>query len=89
MENGHVDVVTPSVKGYTVNRSIRIIQGYLPPKVGKLLIYYLLLVQPFCSQTQMLEFDGKSHKTPSLLPSPISSVLWSGAEGKSWKMEQL
>jgi hypothetical protein len=37
----------------------------------------------------MLEFDGKSHKTPSLLPSSTSSVLWSGAEGKPWKTEQL
>jgi hypothetical protein len=47
IKDGMVVFVTQYHKGYSASGDVKIIQRYLPRKVGELLVYYMWLVLPF------------------------------------------
>lgn len=53
IDNGMVELVTSYHKGYSKSGDAKIIHRYLPEEVGKLLVYFLWLVEPF---VQMLRW---------------------------------
>lgn len=53
IDNGMVELVTGYHKGYSKSGQAKIIHRYLPEEVGKLVVYYLWLVEPF---VQMLRW---------------------------------
>lgn len=67
LENGLVTFVTFCYKGYGITNSTKIIHRYLPQEVSELLVYYLWLVLPFCTQLKLLALNSKE---------PVSPYLW-------------
>ena len=47
IDNGMVELVTGYHKGYSKSGEAKIIHRYLPDEAGKLVVYYLWLVEPF------------------------------------------
>ena len=59
IENSLVAFVTFCYKGYSITNSTKIIHRYLPQEVSELLVYYLWLVLPFCTQLKLLALNSK------------------------------
>jgi hypothetical protein len=71
IENGLVTFVTFCYKGYSITNSTKVIHRYLPQEVSELLVYYLWLVLPFCTQLKLLALNSKE---------PVSPYLWAAKE---------
>lgn len=71
LENGLVTFVTFCYKGYGITNSTKIIHRYLPQELSELLVYYLWLVLPFCTQLKLLALNSKE---------PVSPYLWAAKE---------
>ena len=66
IENGLVTFTTFCYKGYSITNSTKIIHRYLPQEVSELLVYYLWLVLPFCTQLKLLALNSKELASPYL-----------------------
>jgi hypothetical protein len=66
IENGLVSFVTFCYKGYSITNCTKIIHRYLPQEVSELLVYYLWLVLPFCTQLKLLALNFKELDSPYL-----------------------
>jgi hypothetical protein len=53
-------------EGYSITNSTKIIHRYLPQEVSELLVYYLWLVLPFCTQLKLLALNSKELASPYL-----------------------
>jgi hypothetical protein len=77
IDNGMVELVTGYHKGYSKSGQAKIIHRYLPEEVGKLLVYYLWLVEPF---VQTLRWTVRDEFE-------LSKYLWEPEPEKNWEGE--
>lgn len=54
IDRGFVHFVTSYHKGYSASQQVKIIHRYIPEEVGKLVVYYLWLVEPFVQMLQIM-----------------------------------
>jgi hypothetical protein len=82
IENGLVSFVTFCYKGYSITNCTKIIHRYLPQEVSELLVYYLWLVLPFCTQLKLLALNSKELDSPYLWAAkePVVTVAEVGAK---------
>jgi hypothetical protein len=52
IDNGTVSFVTAYHKGFSASQKAKVIHQYMPREVGKLVVQFLWLVQPFIKQLQ-------------------------------------
>jgi hypothetical protein len=83
LENGLVSLVTSCLKGYSITGSTKIIHRYLPVEVSELLVYYLWLIVPFCTQIKLLVPDIAAENEAG-----SSAFLWS-KRGQPWHSDRL
>jgi len=74
IDKGFIQFVTSYHKGYSASQQVKIIHRYIPKEVGKLVVYYLWLIEPF---VQMLQIMVKKQ-------SDFSSFIWEPEPEEEW-----
>jgi hypothetical protein len=74
IDKGFIQFVTSYHKGYSASQQVKIIHRYIPKEVGKLVVYYLWLIEPF---VQMLQIMVKKQ-------SGFSSFIWEPEPEEEW-----
>lgn len=77
IDNGMVELVTGYHKGYSKSGEAKIIHRYLPDEAGKLVVYYLWLVEPF---VQTIRWAARRD-------CEFSRYLWEPEPEKKWDGE--
>jgi len=78
IDKGFIQFVTSYHKGYSASQQVKIIHRFVPKEVGKLVVYYLWLVEAF---VQMLQIMVKKQLD-------FSSFIWEPEPEEEWVDEE-
>ena len=85
IDQGFVQFVTSYHKGYSASQQVKIIHRYVPKEIGKLVVYYLWLVEPFVQMLQIMV--RKQVETSPFIWEPEPEEEWAD-EGEEEEEEE-